>query len=1207
MILKYINKNIKTLLVLPFLLLGMVQTMSATHIVGGDMTYRYLGNGQYEISLTLRRDCGLGQVGYDDPAAVGIFAGDDASLLQDVRIPFFASDTLNNTIVSACGFEGSEVCVQRSTYRDTINLPFRAGGYIVAYQRCCRNESINNIINPLETGTTEWVEISEEAMTIENSSPTFNQWPDIYICANQPLSFDHSATDVDGDSLVYKVCTPYLGGTFANPRPRPPFSPPYEQILWQSPYSLNNMLGGTPLTIDPATGLVTATPNLVGQFLVGICVEEYRNGVLISTVRRDFQYNVRVCSDPVLANFTPKVNACDSLNFTFENTTINGESYEWNFNYPDTSAVYQSTVESPSFTYTAPGTYLVQLTGKSSNGACDSIITKTVIASIGANTPSLNFVAPSLALCAGESSPLLVNPNPDYVYMWTPTEGLDLTDPANPIFVGNMSAIYNVTVINETECSATGSIEITIKEGTSPLVISGPTDICGQSVALAATGGSQTSTFEWSSDPLFTTILSTDATLNTSLIGGSTVFYVRTVGGECGNVIDSVLVTDQSISLTYADTISICRDGSVDISVINNINDHDMTYLWNDDHVVSGGNTNIVTITTLADDADSFSLVGTATNQFGCEQAITIFVGIINQEEVDFTAALQSCEDLTMCFNIAGSFEGNVLWDFGTDLPINTSNEAAPCFEYKLAGTYTVTLTSLSTGCPFAPLTKEIVVPSIGDQTVVVTSQLVNCNDHEVCFSIEGNFLGNILWNFDDPNSPDNTSTSGIPCHAFSAPGTYNVTLTNQNLLCPFATVTYQVVIAPDLVIAPIADQIICEGESTTLTATSNFADATYTWFNEAGTQISDMAAVTINPMEDVTLSVVAQNAQGCTDTAFVTVRMFKFDFAVELPAIICPNEEFVVRVNIANPDNYGYQWSPTECIVAGGTTNQPILNAVPGKTISLVITNLATGCQETRVISPDIEAPLVYSFSGDLCNNQASTLNLSITNPGQYTYQWSPASAIVSGGNTANPEVSVGPNQVLTVIVTNTATGCTNELTYTPNVLPSLEVVFTEPTVDISQGKDTDLDIKNPISGASYVWSTGETGTSINVDPIETTTYSVTVTDANGCTGIGQVTVTVRIVGCSDKDEYLPNAFTPNGDAINDILYVKSNVITELTFVIYNRWGQEMFSTTDINQGWDGTYKGDKLSPDAYAYYIQATCINGDSFIKKGNVSILK
>ena len=134
--------------------------VNATHIVGGHLTYRCLGNNQYEIRLSLRRDCLLGapDAQFDDPASIGFFdavtnqpltfVGFGGQLFMD----FNADDTLNQVFVSDCAIASDPVCVHQTTYVDTIFLPFWANGYKMVYQRCCRNNTVLNIFNPLLTG-----------------------------------------------------------------------------------------------------------------------------------------------------------------------------------------------------------------------------------------------------------------------------------------------------------------------------------------------------------------------------------------------------------------------------------------------------------------------------------------------------------------------------------------------------------------------------------------------------------------------------------------------------------------------------------------------------------------------------------------------------------------------------------------------------------------------------------------------------------------------------------------------------------------------------------------------------------------------------------------------------------------------------------------------------------------------------------------------
>ena len=101
----------------------------------------------------------------------------------------------------------------------------------------------------------------------------------MYICQGVPIVYDHSGFDPDGDSIVYKLCTPLTGASPSQSMPQPPNNPPYSTVSWIPPYSVDNMLGGPDsLRIDPQTGLLTGTPDVLGVFVVGICAEEYRQG-----------------------------------------------------------------------------------------------------------------------------------------------------------------------------------------------------------------------------------------------------------------------------------------------------------------------------------------------------------------------------------------------------------------------------------------------------------------------------------------------------------------------------------------------------------------------------------------------------------------------------------------------------------------------------------------------------------------------------------------------------------------------------------------------------------------------------------------------------------------------------------------------------------------------------------------------------------------
>lgn len=335
-------------------------SVSATHIVGGEMTYRCLGNDEYELILNVYRDCYNGIPWFDDPASVAIYDR-NWRLVSHLQLPLnrALNDTLSVKLDNPCLSLPPNVCVHRTQYTAKVKLPFVEGGYTAVHQRCCRNRLIRNLPDPLNTGISITMQLTEAALTACNSSPTFVNWPPVAICVNEPLRFDHSARDADGDSLVYSMCTPLNGPDSLLPMPRPARPGPYPEIMWRTPYSAADMLGGIPLAIDVRKGMMTATPNRVGNFVVGVCVAEYRKGVLLSITRRDFQYNVADCGRPEATFILPEA-LCDTRQLRFQNTGPTNRSYQWVFDW-DGARTKTSTAFSPTYVFPDTGTYRVAL------------------------------------------------------------------------------------------------------------------------------------------------------------------------------------------------------------------------------------------------------------------------------------------------------------------------------------------------------------------------------------------------------------------------------------------------------------------------------------------------------------------------------------------------------------------------------------------------------------------------------------------------------------------------------------------------------------------------------------------------------------------------------------------------------------------------------------------------------------------------------
>ena len=340
---------------------------NASHIVGGDIYYDYLGNNTYRFYISVYRDCNSTGADFDSPLRLGVYTS-NGSLYQEIAVPFPGSTYVPVVFNNPCVTPPNNICTENAIYETLIVLPPSAGGYTVTYQRCCRGPNISNINNPDDTGFTLTCKVPGSGNNFHiNSSPRFTNYPPLLLCNNEDLIFDHSATDPDGDQLVYSLVTPHSGASSFNAAPNPPPPPPYGNVSWSAGHTPTNPLGpGATINIDPNTGLLTASPNLLGLYVVGIRVSEYRNGTLINSTTRDFLFRVFNCTLqlesilPAQDQLSTFNGYCDGLTIQFENNSYGGTNYLWDFGVPGITTDVSTSFE-PTYTYPAPGHYQAML------------------------------------------------------------------------------------------------------------------------------------------------------------------------------------------------------------------------------------------------------------------------------------------------------------------------------------------------------------------------------------------------------------------------------------------------------------------------------------------------------------------------------------------------------------------------------------------------------------------------------------------------------------------------------------------------------------------------------------------------------------------------------------------------------------------------------------------------------------------------------
>jgi gliding motility-associated-like protein len=732
------KKSLKTYFLVIFFLVS--KLAEATHVVGGEIYYDYLGGGNYKLHMKVYRDClnGIPELdgfpGSNNNANFTIYDTQGNVILSSIFNPINIS-FVPPTINSPCApVSANNACVQEGIYEATINLPPNANGYYIAYQRCCRNGTILNLISPGDVGATYWEFIPGTNSFIVNSSPRFTNRPPIYICLNKPIAFDHVATDPDGDSLVYSLCTPFNGLNaycpFLNipaPQsssqcPNPPSAcpnvntpPPYISVPFSSPYSASYPMASNPaININSNTGFLNGNPTIQGQWVVGVCVEEYRNGVLIATHHRDFQFNVIPCpglptagiSSQTTTNNGQGTGYCNGFTITFTNDSLNNNlgttTYQWNFGDP-TTLTDTANLPNASYTYPTPGIYTVTMVATNITGLCSAIATTTV------------YVYPLL--------------KPDYI---TPTaqcfNGNSFNFNGGGTFQGTGTFAWNFGANATPQSASTASVSNVSfnAPGIYPVVFSVSENSCTATV---------TKTIEVVQNP-------------TASIG----------------TFPSVACDPLSVSFNNTSTAST-----------------PMTYLWTFSDGTISSQQNPTHVFTPAG-IYSFTLsVSTSQKCIDTSQVLSPNSITVTPSP---TADFNILSTTGLCFN-GNNFTftdasifvtpGTILWDFGTSASTQTAtSQTVSNVSYNTIGTYPITLIANENGC-IDTITKNI---ELYENPIAAVAPIISlgCDPMTVSFQNESTAASNAsyLWSFSDGT----TSTLENPVHVFSPPGIYNYTLT---------------------------------------------------------------------------------------------------------------------------------------------------------------------------------------------------------------------------------------------------------------------------------------------------------------------------------------------------------------------------------------------------------------------------------------------
>lgn len=576
------------------LLLCATHKAKADHITGGEIFYTYAANtgglNVYQATMKLFMRCNSGR-NFPDPAIIGIFNRSTNALFTNINVNIARRETIAITENDPCISNPPTVCYEIAYYDFTISVPPNAEGYIIAGQVNFRINGINNLVpGSTSIGATYTAEIPgtrDYSTATNNNSARFTANDLVVVCANNPFTYSFGAVENGDDQLRYYFCGAYQTGTSGGSgagQQNPPVAPPYLSVPYGNGFSASSPLGPL-VSINESNGLITGIAPAAGIYVVTVCVEERRSGVVIATQRKDIQINITNCS-LAAALLLPRYQLCgDSASIRFTNESLGNAdiTYRWQLlrrNGTELSSGSQPVFEHR-FANGDTGLYKVSLRTTLGTQCPDSAEAPVYV------YPGFKAGFDALGTCLGSPTQFTDRTTTRYgkVISWhwqfaVPVTPDSLTQTPNPRVTFSAAGSFFTQMRVENENGCIDSISKTIVISAEPPIALNFRDtlICPpDTLQLEAKGEGS---FSWQ---FATGMLSNRNTGNILVAPRQTTIYK--VRQELGNCISNdsirVRVADKVILSIQGDT-TICRGDSIILTAISNASQ----FAWYDNGVI---------------------------------------------------------------------------------------------------------------------------------------------------------------------------------------------------------------------------------------------------------------------------------------------------------------------------------------------------------------------------------------------------------------------------------------------------------------------------------------------------------------------------------------------------------------------------------------------------------------------------------------------
>ncbi len=874
------------------------------------------------------------------------------------------------------------------------------------------------------------------------------------------------------------------------------------------------------------------------------------------------------------------------------NTTIN--SYTWDFDDGNSS-----TQQNTTHTYSVFGTYNVELMLDYGNNCTDSLIkVVTVYENPVAAFTVTDVCNDSVVTPANTSSVSAGVLN----YSWSFGDGSMAATGLNPPHTYQQSNTYTIQLITNT---ATGCADTV----TAPVIVTIGTSIDFSAPAVCE--GSETTFTNLTTNPYNTTIngyswdfddgnssTQQNTTHTYSAFGTYNVELKLDYGNNCADSLIKVVTVNENPVAAFTVT-DVCNDSSVTPANNSTVSSGAMNYSWD-----FGDGTTVVTGTNpshVYQQSNAYTIQLITVTSAGCSDTVSNPVNVVVGTFIDFST-LDLCEGGISVFNDQTTNPYNTTvtgytWDFGDG---NSSTQQNTTHIYPTAGNYTVELKlDYNNNCADS-LSQPVLVNANPVADFISTTPCFG-NDMQLT-DASAPVVSLNAWNWDLGDGASTNTQNGS--HNYAAAGNYNVQLiVTTNVGCKDTVVKQVTVLAVGS--AQFTAPSVCYPDATPFTNTTDAVTYPVNSFNwnfgdgvGTGSQTDPSYAYSAAGVYNVTL--IANFSNGCADTGTQQVTVYiipSVTGVVQDVTCFGGNDGSIQLTPNAGLQPFNYIWSNS----ASTSTINSLTQGDYDVTFTDANTCTATGTysvnQPTQLLIDTLVTPVTCFGYAD------GAVIVTATNgtPG-YSYVW-------SNGNNTNviSQLAAG---TYTVTVSD-AHNCSVSTAVTLNdPLPYTILLDTVAAVDLGQTVLLTADVVNG-NPVSWLWTPDDYLScpdcqSTEAGPYYNFVYNVQSVDDKGC--IANATIRVNVV--PKYVVFIPNAFTPNGDGVNDFFEVFGNkeAWKQFEVQVFNRIGEKVYESNDMNFKWDGAYKGVLLNPAVFVYVVKVVYLNNYSEkIFKGSLTLIR